>query len=184
MLTDGALNWGDVAVDRLVARYEAATPFDTRFFAYRTGLGAENLPLFQVLTGRGAIFDCLSDDAVPAAATAHTAPGFVLSEVSVQGAAEDGAEVPLVETGDVPAEYVAGISHLPEVVRPFSDEAERRLGAGQTGAAVRALSSSCASSSGICPGCVPDSRRLPYSQSGSSCADNLAVRCPELPPGA
>jgi len=50
-------------------------------------------------------------------------------------------EVPLVEAGDVPAEYVAGISHLPEVVRPFSNEAERRLAAGQTGAAVRALSS-------------------------------------------
>jgi len=93
LLTDGALTWGDRDADRLVARFEAASELQTRTFVYRTGLGAENLALFQALTRQGAVFNCLSEEAVPACAVAHQAEGLLIDEVRIEGVGQNGAEV-------------------------------------------------------------------------------------------
>ncbi len=85
VMSDGVISWGDGDAARLVAQAKSKLDFETRFFAYRTGLGAENLTLYQALTREGAIFNCMSLDAVPDCARAHTAPGLILSEVVAQG---------------------------------------------------------------------------------------------------
>ena len=49
-------------VSSLVARFERRCPFSTHFHCYRTGLGAENLELFDALTRRGGgIFNCFGE---------------------------------------------------------------------------------------------------------------------------
>ncbi len=93
VLTDGAITWGDGDVERLVQTFEQQSGVDARFFAYRTGLGAENAALFAALTRRGATFNCLTADSVPACSTAHTATGLVLDEISLVGQGPGGAEV-------------------------------------------------------------------------------------------
>ena len=50
-------------------------PFATRFHCYRTGLGADNLELFEALTRRGGgIFNCFTEADLAAAAVAHRQP--------------------------------------------------------------------------------------------------------------
>ncbi len=86
LLTDGALSWGERDVDTLIRRHQAASPWRSRFFAYRTGLGAENADLMRRLTsGDGAVFNCLSTASVPTCATAHHAAGFQIEELTVVG---------------------------------------------------------------------------------------------------
>src|SRR5262249_14521838 len=59
LLSDGQVTWGEREVGPLVGRFEARCPFATRFHCYRTGLGAENLELFEALTRRGGgTFNC------------------------------------------------------------------------------------------------------------------------------
>ncbi|HJL49410.1 MAG TPA: VIT and VWA domain-containing protein, partial [Polyangiaceae bacterium LLY-WYZ-15_(1-7)] len=88
LLSDGALSWGERDAGTLVRRYARRAGAPTRFFAYRTGLGAENADLLRRLTaGGGAVFNCLSVDSVPGCATAHHAPGFRVERVSVIGEA-------------------------------------------------------------------------------------------------
>jgi von Willebrand factor type A domain/Vault protein inter-alpha-trypsin domain len=59
MLSDGQITWGNQDVTSLAARFERRSPFLTRFHCYRTGLGAENLELFETLTRKGGgIFNC------------------------------------------------------------------------------------------------------------------------------
>ncbi len=72
LLSDGNLNWGETDVAPLVARFEQKSPFACRFHCYRTGLGAENLELFETLTRKGGgIFNCYGEADVKAAAQAH-----------------------------------------------------------------------------------------------------------------
>lgn len=85
LLSDGVLDWGDSAVETMAQRYDATSPFITRFFVYRTGLAADNLELFAALTRRGAIFNCFSAADLPACSTAHQTTGVVLSAVTVEG---------------------------------------------------------------------------------------------------
>src|SRR5262249_37652785 len=62
LLSDGQLTWGETDVAALVAGFEAHCPFATRFHCYRTGIGADNLELFEALTRRGGgIFNCFSE---------------------------------------------------------------------------------------------------------------------------
>ncbi len=83
VLTDGVVTWGSQDLTRLVAQYESSRSFDARFFAYRTGLGAENLDLFAALTRNGATFNCMSTDSIPGCSTAHTAGGIIVDGVEV-----------------------------------------------------------------------------------------------------
>jgi Ca-activated chloride channel homolog len=72
LLSDGQITWGSENVSSLVARFERRCPFSTRFHCYRTGLGAENLDLFDALTRKGGgIFNCFGEPDVASAASAH-----------------------------------------------------------------------------------------------------------------
>ena len=72
LLSDGQISWGSDNVSSLVARFERRCPFLTHFHCYRTGLGAENLELFDALTRRGGgIFNCFGEPDLAKAATAH-----------------------------------------------------------------------------------------------------------------
>ena len=90
LLSDGAISWGGRDLDAMLARYKAEAPWSDRFFAYRTGLGAENLPLLQALTRRGAIFNCMSLPALEQCATGHLKGGMLLKSVTVEPAKDDG----------------------------------------------------------------------------------------------
>jgi len=85
LLTDGALSWGERDPGTLLSRFEASSPWDARVFAYRTGLGAEDVALMRRLTARGAVFNCLSRSALPACATAHRRTGMQIERVTVEG---------------------------------------------------------------------------------------------------
>ena len=64
-----------------------------RLFAYRTGVGAENLSLFRHLTKSGAVFSCLTMESLASCATAHRSARLRLSEVRVEGFGEQAAVV-------------------------------------------------------------------------------------------
>ncbi|HEV3083593.1 MAG TPA: VIT domain-containing protein [Gemmataceae bacterium] len=72
LLSDGQITWGEPDVNTLMARFEKGCPFSPRVYCYRTGLGAENLELFEALTRRGGnIFNCFTEADLPAVAQAH-----------------------------------------------------------------------------------------------------------------
>jgi tetratricopeptide (TPR) repeat protein len=72
LLSDGQMTWGEQEVGPLVARFESRCPFATRFYCYRTGIGADNPELFEALTRRsGGVFNCFTEADLPAAARAH-----------------------------------------------------------------------------------------------------------------
>ena len=72
LLSDGQITWGEKDVAALVARFETRCPFRTRCHCYRTGLGADNLELFEALTRRGGgVFNCFTEIDLPAAAAAQ-----------------------------------------------------------------------------------------------------------------
>jgi hypothetical protein len=86
VLSDGQATWGEREASSLVSRFEATCPFATRFHCYRTGLGAENLELFEALTRRGGgIFNCYGDADVAAAARAHRSQCLQVERVNLVG---------------------------------------------------------------------------------------------------
>ena len=91
LLTDGALSWGERDPETLVRRFRRSG--QSRFFAYRTGLGAENLELLRRLTANGGVFNCLSESSIPACAVAHQAPGLRIENVQVVARGERGGAV-------------------------------------------------------------------------------------------
>ncbi len=93
LLSDGAINLGDTDADAIVAAHPARSPFRARFFAYRTGLGAENVALMRSLTREGAVFNCLTRDSVPACATAHQRSGLHIARVEIVGRGAQPARV-------------------------------------------------------------------------------------------
>lgn len=84
LLTDGAVTWGETDGPTMLASLAGAT-FQPRFYAYRTGLGAENLELFRELTREGGIFNCPGRAQIPACAAAHRTSGARLRQVAVVG---------------------------------------------------------------------------------------------------
>lgn len=99
LLTDGALSWGERDAETLVRRFRTSG-WQARFFAYRTGLGAENLELLRRLTAGGGVFNCLSESSIPACAVAHQAPGLRIENVQVVArGARGGAVADLVIAG-------------------------------------------------------------------------------------
>jgi hypothetical protein len=84
VLSDGQITWGESDVAPLVARFEKDCPYPVRFHCYRTGLGADNLELFESLTRRGGgIFNCFGDADLAAAARAHQQHCWQINGVSL-----------------------------------------------------------------------------------------------------
>jgi tetratricopeptide (TPR) repeat protein len=84
LLSDGQITWGESEVGPLVSRFDGRCPFPTRFHCYRTGIGADNLELFEALTRRGGgIFNCYTKDQIEAAARAHRHQCFQVERVSI-----------------------------------------------------------------------------------------------------
>src|SRR5262249_18597873 len=78
--------WGETGVAKVAARFESRCPFPTRFHCYRTGLGAENLEMFEALTRKGGgIFNCFSKADLPEAALAHRQECLQVERVSFEG---------------------------------------------------------------------------------------------------
>lgn len=84
LLSDGVVTWGDGGAEAMAKELRDTAPFSARFFAYRTGIAAENLELYAALTRRGATFNCFSMADVPACAKAHQASGLLVQSVSVE----------------------------------------------------------------------------------------------------
>jgi hypothetical protein len=97
LLSDGQITWGETDVNTIAARFESRCLGPTRVHCYRTGLGADNLELFEALTRKGGgIFACYTEADLPATALAHRrqcwqiervrfAGGPVVSDVLVAG---------------------------------------------------------------------------------------------------
>ena len=89
LLSDGQITWGEPDAGRLAARFEKACPFPTHFHCYRTGLGADNLELFEALTRRGGgIFNCFGAGDLAAAARAHRRQGLQIERIRFAGGPE------------------------------------------------------------------------------------------------
>jgi hypothetical protein len=91
LLSDGVLTWGDASALSIALRFAKQAPFASRVFAYRTGLGADNLALLRELTRTGAIFNCFSKADVPGCAIAHRSAGVAIESVVLAPAAPGGA---------------------------------------------------------------------------------------------
>jgi hypothetical protein len=86
LLSDGQATWGETNVAALAARFEKRCRFPTRFHCYRTGLGAENLELFEALTRRGGgVFNGFGPADLAAAARAHRRQCLQVSRVRFAG---------------------------------------------------------------------------------------------------
>jgi hypothetical protein len=86
VLSDGQITWGEREVNPLVARFEERSPFTSRFHCYRTGLGADNLELFQALAHRGGgVYNCYNDADIAAAALAHRSECLRIENVHFTG---------------------------------------------------------------------------------------------------
>src|SRR5262249_36594011 len=87
LLSDGQLTWGETSVSQLTARFESRCSGLARFHCYRSGLGADNLELFEALTRRGGgIFNCFGADELAATAVAHRHECFQVEKVGITGA--------------------------------------------------------------------------------------------------
>jgi hypothetical protein len=86
VLSDGQITWGERQVSPLVAKFEQRCPLTTRFHCYRTGLGADNLELFEALARRGGgIYNCFDDNDIAAAALAHRSECLRIDNVHFSG---------------------------------------------------------------------------------------------------
>jgi len=103
LFTNGYITWGRDDVETILRRFWRECRWDTRFFCYRTGVGAENIDLLRRLTMRGGgLFNCMSRDAIKSAAAAHNRRCLLIRELRVEGA-ED-----VLVAGGVAAVYPNG----------------------------------------------------------------------------
>ncbi len=94
VMSDGVVDFGETSPETLLSQWQATAPWQARFFAYRTGIGADNLALFQALTRKGgAVFNCLTASELPACSVAHEAPGILVDSVTVEPVGNDGAQL-------------------------------------------------------------------------------------------
>jgi len=91
LLTDGAVSWGERDAGSLLESFRAESPWDVRFFAYRTGLGAEDARMLERLTTGGAVFNCLSTSAIDGCAVGHQRAGLAIQSVRVVAQGAGGA---------------------------------------------------------------------------------------------
>jgi tetratricopeptide (TPR) repeat protein len=86
VLSDGNVTWGENDVSVLLSKFEGRSPMTCRFQCYRTGLGAENLELYEALTRKGGgIFNCYGEADVKIAAQAHRNHCLHVEKVRVVG---------------------------------------------------------------------------------------------------
>jgi len=102
VLSDGALNWGGRDLDAMLARYHAEKKLHGRIFAYRTGLGAENLALYHKLTRTGAIFNCMTQADLDKCMVAHRSSGVTIEAIEI------GTDKSLPTAGELTDVLVAG----------------------------------------------------------------------------
>lgn len=91
LLTDGAVSWGERDAGNLIERFVGRSPWDARIFAYRTGLGAEDITMLRRLAQNGAVFNCLSASAIDGCAVGHQRSGLRIERVQVLGRGPNGA---------------------------------------------------------------------------------------------
>jgi hypothetical protein len=90
LLSDGHLTWGETDAATLVSRFERRCRTQCRFHCYRTGLGAEDVELFEALTRKGgAVFQCFGEADLPACAVAHRRDCLMVKGVRVVGDVSD-----------------------------------------------------------------------------------------------
>lgn len=94
VLSDGVVDLAETSAQTLLGRWLSEAPFVARFFAYRLGIGGDNVALFQALTRKGgAVFNCLTGADLQTCAVAHEAPGMTVDSVTIEGSGSDGAQV-------------------------------------------------------------------------------------------
>ncbi len=124
LLSNGQITWGAPDAGPLVARFESQCKFPARFHCYRTGIGADNLELFEALTRRGGgIFNCFNETDVATAAVAHQHECLQVERVTFAGgpAASDvliaGRKAAVYPNGElVVAVRISGPGHTSVVV--------------------------------------------------------------------
>ena len=89
LLSDGAINWGTQAPDQVKISLSRID----RVFAYRTGVGAENISLYRALTSQGGVFSCLTMESLSSCATAHRSPSLRLVNLEIEGSGDQPASV-------------------------------------------------------------------------------------------
>ena len=89
VLSDGHITWGETDTNTIVSRYETNSPYPSRFYCYRVGMGAENAELFDALARNGGgVFNCLSEPELNPAAMAHRNLGFTVESIRFVGGPE------------------------------------------------------------------------------------------------
>ncbi len=89
VLSDGHITWGETDTNTIVSRYETNSPYPSRFYCYRVGMGAENAELFDALARNGGgVFNCFSEPELNAAATAHRNLCFTVEGIRFVGGPE------------------------------------------------------------------------------------------------
>ena len=86
-LSDGLHTWGEARIDRALSQFNKQRYWKrTRFFAYQTTMGVENLAFMKQLTRQGgAVYTCQNLSELDKCATAHTHPAMFLEKVSIGG---------------------------------------------------------------------------------------------------
>ena len=86
-LSDGQLNWGQREQGRALSAFWQRQRWSSlKFFAYRLGLGSENVELYNQMVRRGgATFSCLGASEIKRCATAHTKQSMTLDSLRVDG---------------------------------------------------------------------------------------------------
>lgn len=108
-LSNGEVTWGDGDASRLTARAASGAHWDPTWYCYRSGVGAENVELFDALTRRGgATLQVPDEAAAPHVALAHRRKNFVIDSIRVTsdaGVARDlvvrGRQVAVPSGGDL-----------------------------------------------------------------------------------
>lgn len=86
VMSDGHATWGNRDLSPLVKRFASRCHYQPMFHCYRTGIGSENLSLYQALTRRGGgIFNCYTPAEMKAASTAHRKQCWQIERVSFVG---------------------------------------------------------------------------------------------------
>lgn len=106
VLSDGQATWGNRDISAMASAFELQCRYRPLFHCYRTGLGAENLELYQALTRRGgAIFNCFTVADLRAAGTAHRKHCWQIEHIAFSGPSSDvlvaGRQVSLYPGGEL-----------------------------------------------------------------------------------
>lgn len=130
-LSNGEVTWGDGDARRLAERASSGAHWEPTWYCYRSGVGAENLQLFDALVRRGgAIFQVPDEEAARRVATAHRKQRFVIDRISALSDAGEARD--LVVRGRAAAIPAGGdlvlAGHVPAAARKGTITIEGRMG--------------------------------------------------------